>query len=126
MEPREKSAVELTRRGWSANKIAQKLGVNRSTVSRWKQTQEFQEALAAAPSNPEVGEMAREGLARLVPDALDLLETALKSDISAAKMNSALAIIREAAALAPGGKDGGDSSLKARLMELEQRAVVSD
>lgn len=126
MDAQKKRAVSLTRQGRTKAAIARELGVDRSTITRWFQSTEFQEALAATPSEPELASQAKSGLAELIPEALALLARGMTDgDVSAAKMNSALAIIRTAATLS--GADAiGEQGLATRLMELDKRGIESD
>lgn len=119
MDPRRKKALERLSAGDRIGKVAADLGVHRSTIARWvKNDPEF--AATLNPSEDELADRARGGLSTLVPQALELIELALRGDgaVSAARARVALDVIKTAASF-DRSEAIGTGTLAERLHELD-------
>jgi len=120
VEPNRDAAAKVLAAGGSQAAAAKAASVNRSTVLRWLEDADFADA-----AKPDLGDSATQGLADLVPKALELLERAMnKGDVPATKARVALDIVKAAANLKQAETGGG--TLVERLREIEARDVQGD
>ena len=118
LDARKHEAAKLLAARKSQSETARALGVNRSTIGRWQLEQEFVELVQRYRSDES--EIADQGLAMLVPQALKLIEEALAGkDVSAARARVALDVIKAAASITK--EEAGTSTLETRLAELDAR-----
>lgn len=103
---------------------ARQAGVDRATVTRWKDDPAFQDlVLKAGEETDDPKEQAEKGLKDLVPIAMRVLEDALNgANISPQQQTVALNVIKAAKQLEPSrDEDAGPSTLTTLLQELDER-----
>ena len=105
----------------NASHAARKAQVNRSTVVRWLEQEDFQDLVAQA-SGMEPSPTATKALADLVPKAVEVVEKGLGGEATVSAARVALDVIKVAAQLGP--KEGSTNetpSLAGLLKELDER-----
>ena len=85
-------AIPLVAQGVSGREIAKQLSVAEETISRWKQTSEFQAGVNAILL--ECRDNAKQRLRSLLTNSLDLLETEMKNPESKHRVNIALKMLQ--------------------------------
>ena len=85
-------AIPLVAQGVSGREIAEQLSVAEETISRWKQTPEFQAGVNAILL--ECREIAKQRLRNLLTNSLDLLEEEMNNPESRHRVNIALKMLQ--------------------------------
>ena len=85
-------AIPLVAQGVSGKEIAKQLSVAEETISRWKQTPEFQAEVNAILL--ECRDNAKQRLRNLLTHSLDLLEAEMNNPESSHKVNIALKMLQ--------------------------------
>ncbi len=97
------AAVRYLLQGARIGTVASSLGISRATLWRWSQTPEWQEAVARERQLLQTA--VRAGLQALAAEAVQVLDSALRSQDKRLALSAALAILRGVGAL-PGRDDG--------------------
>lgn len=116
-----KAAAEAYAATGNASHAARTANVNRSTVVRWLEQEDFQ-GLVAAASGDEPSPSATRALADLVPKAVAVVEKGLEGEATVGASRVALDVIKVAAQLGP--KEGSTNEappLANLLRELDDR-----
>lgn len=122
MDLRREAAASMLAQGAKPADVARQIGVHRSQITRWQKDPEFQALVQAGAG--EASEEAVTGLSMLVPEALKLLEQALRGEgkVTAQRARVALDVVKAAASIDKGG-DQASSDFGDKLRELDARGV---
>ena|SRR5947207_2993667 len=92
LNEKQKAAVELMLLGKSMTAIAKEVEIDRGTLYRWRQDEDFQEALEQR--RRELWSVAADRLAGLVHPSLDVLEQHLEDRYDRARFRAATTVLR--------------------------------
>lgn len=121
IDERKVKAARLLAQGATLESTASSVGVDKSTIVRWRQNPEFRQLQESEAAAGDVAKQALEGLEALVPKALDLLDRSLSpgSGVAGNIATNALNIVKTAAAFRKEGAQESDGSFEALLTEIE-------